>query len=466
MRSQLTRGVRTAYRATAGNAVPSDAKMEASRRSQLLDNMRQVLSGKAVFRDHPGMLVQNVLYSDAGNTEQNAIELSVQTPRHPESLSSTKFESKGTVNLTVQDPIQMLALHLVLPHVPKDVYLPRGWGYQAIQQVHYSFGAHSGSNTTLYQAQILHNVILACGTMEKADFIIRHGGHEVTQEQTIEVFNSAIVLLGIPNSTPSAEDSKIPLPTNLMRENIRLEIQFAPLRQFASGNGLDLWSQTVKEFVAAEIFYRKIVPSDSSATPNIHQVPDQMVQRMPYIYSDMQTFEFESVAGELNTFALTGLSDADLVAISLSVLPRSKFMCETGLEPVNHFDIAEIFDVEFLRGGISLDASPGIANVNQVMNTCIGNEGQFGYTCSARADHISGEEPFATVPVPKFIYLWNNAVARPMQKPMVTHNAPRYNGSSITLSFRCPADEPCTLYVVAHYSGLFAFTKTNTEILL
>lgn len=431
----------------------------------LMERMTNAFMRKASLFS-PGTQLANVLYADKENTAKHMLSMAARIPSKIESLSSKAFRSTGNVNISNRYPCHGMVLYLKLPHLPENVYLPRGWGYNAIRSVTYTYGASAGSNRIVNREQIKHKLILSAKTQEQLDALIRLGGDEVIAGQLPAVENHAVVLLGIPGSQIYGQDYKVPVPVNVFSGSYSISIEFSPLNEICNGTGLGGWGIT--EFADAGIFIREFVPEISDSIPTANQLDPEASIIYPFIYSDQSEIAFTpSIVGEEITKEIVVPSRGDLVGISMSVLERKRYSGVSPItDPVNAWNYSEIFDYKIRQGNVDLDSSPGLTRLNEVFNTIDGSNGAFAFTTSELAVPFNGQEPFFTVPVQKKIIYWNNAIQRAQLNESVSFNSPDYGQQSISLTFRSSAEGASTLYVVFHYTGFIEFKNGVARLLL
>ena len=462
-REQVVSRISTGSLTTGGN--PYALTMEtAQSRGQLMKQMAEAFMHKAAIFS-PGTTISNVLYADQENSSKHMLTLAARVPSKLEALSSTRFRSTGRVVISNRYPNHALVLHLQLPYVPENVYLHRGWGYSAIRRVTYTYGASAGSDRRLNREQIKHKLILSSKTREQLDYLIRLGGEEVIAGQDEDYVNNAIIILGIPGSQIYGENYKVPVPVNVFSGSYSIDIEFAPLEEFATGLGLATWN--INSFNEAGLYLREFVPEISEAVPSSPQLDPSASILYPFVYSDQTEHALEiDNLGQLNTVALIVPSKGDLVGISLSLLNRIKYAATDLTNPVNPWNYSEIFDYTIRQGSNDLDSSPGLTRLNEMLNTIDGTNGAFQFTASVLWGGYSGEEPAYTYPSRKHLVYWNNAIQRAQLNESVSYNAPDYGQQSLALQFRTDTTGTCILYVVYHYTAYIRFENGMAKLLL
>lgn len=417
---------------------------------------------KGSIMDHPGSMVRNVLYSDASNTFKQALEMAVHTPKNGEDLSASKFGLSANVTLSAPRPISHLGLCFRLPALPKDVNMGPGWGYNAYTEVDYQLGAQNSGPITIKREVAKHSVMLACGTTELRNKLIELGGREVLAEQDPSEENVAIIFIAIPGSLPTGDKIRTPVPTNMMTSTgYKITVALSPKEQFMTGAGVA--TLPFDSFTKVTVFYRQVAVSDSAAVPNINQISNDMSAIYPCIKSDESIKTFPAAApGTQRTITIDSIPDGDLLGISLSILPDSKYTTDTSTysNTTNAWDYADIYDVEILKGSDSIDGSPDTTNVNKFFNTAIGGQGGFDFDIPVRTA-VGAYEPFWSEPANKTLYYWNNTLRRPQTEPNYMHNAPRYNVGTLQLKFKTSTAESFSLYIITHLTSILKFMKTN-----
>lgn len=418
---------------------------------------------KGSIMDHPGTMITNVIYSDATNTFKQSLELAMHTPSNPDFLDNLNFGRGGSVTMSASEPVLMFALHLQLPAFPKDVNAAAGWGYNCITKVNYQFGAQNGGSIEIEREAIKHLILLSCSTTEMRNKLIEFGGREVLGEQDPSEVNDAVIFLAVPGSLPVNDKIRTPIPLNIVTgTGLTITVTFAPREQFLTGAGVA--TLPFSAFNKGILFHRKVAVSNNSVVPNINEISNDMAATYPLIKAE-QTIKTlpAGTAGLLRSVTLDGISDGDLIGISMAILPDSKYQTDTSsyTNPTNAFDYGDIYDVEIKKSSTSIDSSPNTSDINKFFNTAAGGAGGFDFEIPIRTS-VGANEPFWTEPAEKTIYYWNNTLRRAHTEPNYMHNAPRYSTGTMTLSFRTSTTEGFTLYIIYHYTSLLKFMKTKS----
>ena len=109
--------------------------------------------------------------------------------------------------------------------------LERGWGYSAIQQVSFRIGG--SSQYFLSGDQLLARNLRLCRTKEQRNSILQLGGAEVLASSTTAHYAYIPVSVW---SAPSEDELGVPLPTDLLSQQVQITCQLKTSTQFWINN--------------------------------------------------------------------------------------------------------------------------------------------------------------------------------------------------------------------------------------
>lgn len=140
-----------------------------------------------------------------------------------------------------QNGIQDVILQFQLPTLPSSAGLavPRGWGYALIKQISYRVGG--SSQYFLTGAQMLQAALKNCPNAQARDDLYALGGQALTDVSTPVVGaagNYAYVWLQLPFTVPTSQGKRVPLPSDLLTQQIQLTVELNPLSAIYSVNGV------------------------------------------------------------------------------------------------------------------------------------------------------------------------------------------------------------------------------------
>lgn len=115
--------------------------------------------------------------------------------------------------------------------------LPRAWGYAMIKSVTYRIGG--SSQYSLSGQQILQAALENCSDAAARDSLYSLGGQSISgvTGNFTDATTYAYVWLKLPFTTPSAEGKLPPLPSDLLTQQIVIQVELNPLSSVVSNNG-------------------------------------------------------------------------------------------------------------------------------------------------------------------------------------------------------------------------------------
>jgi hypothetical protein len=102
----------------------------------------------------------------------------------------------------------------------------RGWGYAAIKQISYRIGG--SSQYFLSGDQVLLNALRQCPNAQARDDLFALGGAELTGAALNSANNYAYVWLSLPWTKPTSAGKPVPLPSDLLTQQIQVTCELQP----------------------------------------------------------------------------------------------------------------------------------------------------------------------------------------------------------------------------------------------
>lgn len=123
------------------------------------------------------------------------------------------------------------------PSTVTNVALEAGWGYALVNRLSYRVGG--SSQYFLTGAQVLQNALRNCPDGASRDNIIQLGGPAIASAADWANVNNltAYVVLSFPWSKPSAVSKPPPLPTDLLTQQVQIQLENYALTAIAAVNG-------------------------------------------------------------------------------------------------------------------------------------------------------------------------------------------------------------------------------------
>jgi hypothetical protein len=123
------------------------------------------------------------------------------------------------------------------PTTVTNVALAAGWGYALINRLSYRVGG--SSQYFLSGAQVLQNALRLCPDGTARDNMIQLGGPAIASSADWANTNNltAFCWLSFPWSRPSAVSKPPPLPTDLLTQQVQIQLEIFNIQSIAAVNG-------------------------------------------------------------------------------------------------------------------------------------------------------------------------------------------------------------------------------------
>ena len=192
--------------------------------------------------------------------------------------------------------------------------LSRGWGYDLINRISYRIGGSSQ-----YFISGAQNKLLALKNSPDAasrDAILALGGAAVTTAAAFNALganNYAYVVLSIPGTTPSKSNKSVPIPSDLLSQQIVVTVELNPLSAVFSNNG-----GSVPAALASGTFQAQQVELTNMADALARRV-DMTTHSysMPVVFTQQETAIGLQAGTGTQSVNLTGFRSGEVRAISL-----------------------------------------------------------------------------------------------------------------------------------------------------
>lgn len=335
------------------NQATDQQMMELSQGLNALD-----LTDKRVILSNPGTKFDDVYYSRF-NTVQQLAEITFNTGRFTQSLSSLQFGSVSAVLIPNGSFLSTFYLHLELISATDqpNVTLCRGWGYAIIAQIQYLMGSSNVPNISLNQQSIFQTIMGQAENAEKRSEILHLAGEEILGLIANEVYTADLVL-PFPWSTSVGQEQKLPFPTDLLTNPINVQIAFNSASAIFGGSGVKPTA-----FSRALCLMRQgdLLNRDAGLRPIMTRNPS-LIYGYPFIHFQSAQISITippgASSGATNiTQSLLGFINADLLGISFGVV-RDSNVNSTSNNSVNPFNYEEISDITASFNGLVMYNAP------------------------------------------------------------------------------------------------------------
>jgi len=172
--------------------------------------------------------LEDLYYADEDNTKVESVPVSYNT-RYTQNMNNL---SAGTNVFTIPPGNGLKHVVIVLGYRAATITaqqganaLPRGWGYKALSLV--SFRVGGSSQYFMTGEQLLNRALMQCRTQTQRDAILSLGGNECKVASDFDVDQFAYIVVPIWCS-PSADGLNVPLPADLLSQQVQVTAQIAP----------------------------------------------------------------------------------------------------------------------------------------------------------------------------------------------------------------------------------------------
>jgi hypothetical protein len=211
----------------------------------------EFLTNKRVLLNAPGVRKTELYYLE-NETKVDEVETQVLFGRYEQSLNLFFGTTSNMIIPNSGNFIHHCVLHIKLPPVQENEFLPRMWGYSLLSQITWTLGASTQSQLRLDGKTIFQTVMSMCKTSEKKNAIMSLGGSEYTSSSNGESVE-AIVFLPLPWSSLNAEEScKLGIDTGLLTSQINVQITLNPASSIYGGSATHPLTMEECHFITRE----------------------------------------------------------------------------------------------------------------------------------------------------------------------------------------------------------------------
>jgi len=188
---------------------------------------------------------RDLYYTDAENAIKQAIPVEYDT-RYKQDFSN---KSSGVSVFVIPPNMGVRHCVIVLGYSASSINtqtgsraLERGWGYNAIEQVSFRIGG--SSQYFLTGAQLLARNLRLARTQSQRDALLSLGGNECKAATDFDTDQYAFIPVSI-WSAPGEDELQLPLPTDLLSQQVQITCQLKPAASF--------WSAAIPGFSGGDV---------------------------------------------------------------------------------------------------------------------------------------------------------------------------------------------------------------------
>ena len=171
--------------------------------------------------------------------------------------------------------------------------LPRGWGYKALSLV--SFRVGGSSQYFMTGQQLLNRALMQCRTQNQRDAILSLGGDECKVAADFDVDRYAYIVVPI-WCAPSADGLNVPLPADLLSQQVQVTAQIAPVTDFwtpaLTGGGAPAAVALPSAFTEGYFQVEQLIMQDRGMSLSNKANLDKEMYTMPLVSFSQQELTF------------------------------------------------------------------------------------------------------------------------------------------------------------------------------
>jgi len=174
---------------------------------------------------------RDLYYTDEKNALKQAIPVDYNT-RYTQNMTNLTSGTSVFVippNQGCRHAILVLGYSASAFSSLNNAALERGWGYSALAQISFRIGG--SSQYFLTGEQLLARNLRLCRTKEQRNSILSLGGEQITSAAVPTTDKFAYIPLSI-WAAPSEDELGVPLPTDLLSQQVQITAQLKPASEF------------------------------------------------------------------------------------------------------------------------------------------------------------------------------------------------------------------------------------------
>jgi len=310
-----------------------------------------------------GQSLSQVYYTNTSvKTKEDVYYMNMYKTQFP----SLSFGGQGIVlQVNAVDLSRQIRCRFVLPPIPANISLMKGWGYNMISRIEYRYA--SSTTLNLDGPQHLISVMSSCETANKRDELMELAGQEVSD--AVAGNSEAIVFIQLPHSKVRQLIHSKPLDTSLLSQGgYQIVLYLNPMSQIMGGSGAAAWLASNNSFVSAEwqVETGRIFDQADSIRGELLANPS-LEYCFPFVYQQPFQTTFTGVVNGRAQIQLNGFRSGEL----LSIL----------------FGVAAIDD---LNGNTSGGVKNGMSNLDPLQNVRLTFNGNVLFDLEGRSHRMVG----------------------------------------------------------------------------
>jgi hypothetical protein len=250
------------------------------------------------------------------NTVQAAEDI-VYTQQYKQAWPSLAFGSQGIVlNVSQFDLSREIRVRLVLPPIPANVSLPKGWGMSLISQVRYRFGG--SVEMFLDGPQMIMELLAESETAQKRSELLSAAGEEVSNGSGGQPVEANLFIPVPVMSRIRALSMPKPLDNSLLNQGYQIILFCNSPSVCMGGSAKAAWLAANNAYLSAEW----LVSTARFSDPMVESIKMDLIKNpsleynLPFIYPQCVQYSFTgAVSPNRATITLNSFLNAELLAI-------------------------------------------------------------------------------------------------------------------------------------------------------
>jgi len=326
--------------------------------------------------------------------------------------------------------------------------LPRGWGYQAIEQI--SFRVGGSSQYFMTGAQVLAKAVRTVRTQNQADSILSLGGNECKLAADFDVDQFAYIVVPI-WCPPCADGLSPPLPADTLAQQVQITCQLRPSSGFWIASSGAAAPAPPTSLDVATFMVEQLTMVDRGMAISNHVDLNTHELLLPVGFDQQELQVAVAAGGASQPITLTGFRSGQVKAIQLW-LTKDTDTTNAGLwyapEAVTVLYAGTIYS-QYTNG------------VGALMNLLDG-------TKPSAVNHselaIVAANSFTSTPVlSEYITLpFGNPTGNDYEAEVLTHGKPILNGL-VNLQLTPPTADAYTCHIAYIYNATLVFSRSSAE---
>lgn len=376
----------------------------------------------------PGYLVDSVYYTNR-STEVQLCEIDYTTGKYTQSLNSLNFGSVSNIVIPNDNLVSDVYLSVRLPDLVENQAISKGWLFDLVSSINFTFGASNVSNLRIDSKTIRHLNLVSAETKEKREEIESLAGEYFKfpaggagNQFPIE----GVIKIPLPWCNESA-DRKKPMDMSLLNSPVQIQITLDTADRIYS-----LAGAMPVALLSGEVFTTMGQFADKSNSLKQKMMMDPTyIYEYPFIYHQSVSPKSNIVLDSTLTSPPSNIDiqemlNSDLTAILFSVHPTA-LQRKVGASITSPGLSCELWNVELKYNGSIIYKVPGRASRLVAMAHDVGATGFSSVIPNAAGDAI---------PHPCFVYHIPLGQMKGINFHRLFENVSRYPSQTFQLSFQ------------------------------